>query len=49
VTEAVEVSKKSGIAEVDVVELVVVAWAGEITVKVDEPKSPVGLPVAVTV
>ena len=42
VTEGVEASEKSGIAEV-------VVTAGVTTVNVDEPESPIGLPVAVTV
>jgi len=42
VTEGVEASEKSGVAEV-------VVTAGVTTVNVDEPESPIGLPVAVTV
>jgi hypothetical protein len=46
VTEGVEVIEKSGIAEVV---LVLVVDVGVTTVNVDEPESPIGLPVPVTV
>ena len=49
-TSGIEVSVKSGIAEVEVeVVVMVVVCGGVTTVRVVEAESPIGLPVAVTV